>query len=418
MVVYKINNSCCTLKIISLTSQRKKTSLSHSIMFKVFIEAIWKIIQIICVLYAFGTIIWKSIPRHWRENLKVHFRGYFRKWNGLNKSTILERLLMDDLNLIGGCEPDYGISFSIDKEPAKVPDDFKIIGDRFKRENECRLREGKNPVFTELFPYAVHSISVFRDQDQSNKVTERPMCHVVLRPSSFYYSLIAVEAMDDVVGPEDTTIREKYYTELLSNPLNLTPQGYDIVHAFGMNTLVLTKDHSFVFSKRNRETVATGQGCLHLSVGEHLNKDVLDFGNDGTPDAVQVIVKGLYQELGIKQDQINKSNIRFYGFTFSKSTCRYGMLGFTHLSELSDEDIRTSWELSKDGHYESEELVFVKANIKSIVDYLNSHSITTITRAALLNACLALMLEPVLGRVSQKQIDKALNELRSNAISR
>lgn len=79
-------------------------------------------------------------------------------------------------------------------------------------------------------------------------------------------------------------------------------------------------------------------------------------------------------------------------------------------------DIWKSWELSKDGRYESEEIIFIDANIKSIVDYLNNTPNVTITKFALLNVCLALMLEPELGQISQTKIEKELGRLRLDAL--
>lgn len=374
---------------------------------------VWGIIQDVCVLYSFGTIVWLILPSYWHEKIKGKIRRFFRHVKLIDDSSYIKEHLLDSIDLIDGNFYDYGIKFNLDKTSARVPDDFKKIGKRLKKENDIRLKKGEKPVYTDLYPYAVHELITRREQIEPSGI-ERPVCHVLIRESSYFYSLISIKAMDEMVG--EMTVREKYYKELMDHPSNASPSGYDIVHAFGMNTLVLTKDGSFVFSKRNPNTVSTGQGCLHLSVGEHLNKDLLDISDKGIPDAVQVMVRGIDEELGIERSKIDTSKIRFYGVAFSKRVCQYGVLGFTHLSNCTDNDIRQYWETSKDGHYENEELVFIKADIDSIVKFINNHKTVTMTKFALLNVCLALMNESILGEIKQERIEKELKKLRIDAL--
>lgn len=375
-----------------------------------FLSIIWDAIETICVLYTFITIFWIVIPSYWRERLRIIYRRLFKKFRFIDEESVIGKLILDEIKIQdSGIDFDQEIRFIIDKHPVNVPNDFKEIAKRLERENDERRLEGKSPIFADLKPYAVHSILPHREGDN-----ERPVCDIVLRESSYFYSLISIMAMNEKM--EDKTIREKYYKELITDPWdNPTPQGWDIVHGFGMNTLVLTKDHSFVFSLRNQNTVSTGQGCLHLSVGEHLNKDVLDLNKDRKPDAEEVILKGLHQELGINEKKDN-INIRFYGIAFAKSVCQYGVLGFTHLHNYSDEAIKSSWEISKDGHYENKDIIFINANIESIVQFLNTHPKASMTKFSLLNVCIALMNESILGRVSPKHIEKELKKLRLGAL--
>jgi hypothetical protein len=79
-------------------------------------------------------------------------------------------------------------------------------------------------------------------------------------------------------------------------------------------------------------------------------------------------------------------------------------------------ELYDKWKLSKDGPYESEEIVFIDAKIKSIVKYLNDNPNASMTKFALLNACLALMMEPELGNISQTKIEKELGNLRKGAL--
>ena len=153
-----------------------------------------------------------------------------------------------------------------------------------------------------------------------------------------------------------------------------------------------------------------------MSVGEHLNDDVLDYSSDGKPSAIKSIVKGIHQELGVDISDEDKANIHFYAVGFAKSVCQYGALGFVHLSSVTSIELRDKWNLSKDGCYESEEIIFIDASIQEIVKYLNEHPNDSMTKFALLNACLALMMEPELGNISQTKIEKELGNLRKGAL--
>lgn len=382
------------------------------------LKVLWKIVQFICVLYSFGTIIWKFIPLYWQEIIKITYRRFFRK-KGVNEKSKMGCLLLNDIKLITGVDRKYEIILTVENNgKLNVPKEFPEIARRLQEENSLRLKLGENPIYSELFPYAVHEIedhplpAVHGILPYRVGEKETPVCKVLLRKSSYFFSLISICAMDEIIDDDGTTIREKYYKKLIQNPGNAAPNGLDIVHGFGMNTMVLTKDHSFVFSIRNPNTVSTVKGCVHVSVGEHLNEDSLDQDQQTRePCAVETISKGILQELGIRLQDEEKRNIHFYGVGFSESVCQYGVLGFTYLKNYSNEDIQRAWELSKDGRYENKGIHFVDANIKSVVKYLNDNPDVCMTKFALLNVCLALMFEPELNYVKQDKIDKELSKI-------
>lgn len=395
-------------------------------------------IEVFCTYWTFltavATAIWFFLPPHWKERIKNLFRRIPKKMHYKDMPSRLRTLLLDDIKFIDGPFYDYGFNFKIEEGiEANVPDDFKTIADRLKKENDERMMKGEEPVYSDLTPYAVHSIVIRRcdkeSQDKKNErlIIEKPVCQIELRESSYFYSLVSIMAMNEKVG--DVTIREKYYAQLLENPEKPAPDGYDVVHGFGINTLIYTNDGKFVFGERNSNTVATGQGCLHLSVGEHLNKMLLDFDEKNRPDIRKTLIRGIGEELGIKEkkdkykkegifkeeDKFKDADIRFYGFALSTSVCQYGVLGFTHLINCSSTDIENAWPFSRDGHYENKKLVFIDADIRSIVNYLNKNPQSSMTKFALLNVCLTLMIEEEF-HVSQKEIDKELKKLRPNAL--
>lgn len=393
--------------------------------FKDFHDSIaWNVIQDIGVLWSFLSWVWIMLPRYWKSTIRLTCRRMLKKTMVIDKNSEMATLLLDNIEIITGVDRDYRIYLSIDKNPLKVPKDFDTIRDRLEKENSIRLEKGETPVFSDLLPYAVHDI---KDNDTNRYFSvrgilpyrvgkdETPVCKVILRKSSYFYSLISIMAMDEKVG--DSTIREKYYKEVLLDPRNPAPEGFDIVHGFGMNTMVLTKDGSFVFSKRNPNTVSTLRGKLHVSVGEHLNQDMLDQDKQTRqPSSIETISKGILQELGITLNEEEKNNIRFYGVGFSKSVCQYGVFGFINLSNYSNKEIKNAWQRSKDGPYESSELLFIEANINSIVDFINKNIEVSMTKFALLNACLALMMEKEEGEVTQEEIDRALKRLRPHSL--
>lgn len=374
---------------------------------KSFIDIVWIVIQSVCVLYTFGSIIWKIIPGFWKEKLKQLFRHMSKQIRYFDETSVIHERLLDKIALIDGVDFNHEIRFSIDNAPANVPAEMISISEKLKKENDERLKKGESPVFADLHPYAVHKMDVHREGDR-----EYPVFHVILRESSYFYSLVSVKAKNEI---EQNAVLHDLFERLIKNPSNASPDEYDIVHAFGLNTLVLTKDSSFVFSKRNRNTVSSAPGCLHLSVGEHLNTDVLDLDNNGEPNAIESVVKGLLQELGVKVNEEERKTIHFYDVAFSKNTYQYGALGFTYLSDHSNSEIESNWHLSKDGHYESEELVFIDADIVSIVNYLNENTDVVMTKFAMLNVCIALMKEHQFGW-SLSKIEKELKKLRPDAL--
>ena len=382
-------------------------------------DNVWNIIHTICELWTFLTIVvtvtWFIIPSSLKERAKVHLLRLLKKKDDIDKENVIGNMLLDDISFVDGPYKDYCFEFKIDKgHVANVPEDFKTIANRLRLENEERKANGQKPVYSDLIPYAVHNIDYYRTQSQ-DMMEEIPVCHIELRESSYFYSLVSILAMDEKIG--GFTIRDKYYLPLIEKPSNPSPHGYDIVHGLGINTLAYTKDGFFVFGKRETDTVATGQGCLHLSVGEHLNKMLLDHDHDNRPNIIKTLKRGIREELGIDEKLIEDTCISFYGIALSQRVCQYGVLGFTHLEGLTKNDVLKAWQLSKDGRYENRKLVFIDADISSIVKYLNTHTEEKMTKFALLNVCLALMEEKDLFlNSSQKRIEHELKGLRPDAL--
>ena len=95
------------------------------------------------------------------------------------------------------------------------------------------------------------------------------------------------------------------------------------------------------FCKRKPHYRINLRGKLHVSVGEHLNQDVLDQDKQtNNQSSIETISKGILQELGITLNEEEKNNIRFYGVGFSKSVCQYGVFGFINLSNYSNKEIK------------------------------------------------------------------------------
>lgn len=379
-------------------------------------EKLWQIIHVICELWTFlsimATVIWFLLPPYMKENLRVFLRRIFVKSKlNINQTSLMKGLLLDDISIIDGPYRDCAFQLEVKKDEVHVPEDFKLVAERLRKENDERKRKGEMPVYSDLIPYAVHSLTIDREPD-ANK--ERPVWRLQLRESSYFYSLVSIMSMNELVG--DITIREKYYRKLIENPKIPSPDGYDIVHGLGINTLLYTNDKKFVFGERDASTVATGKGCLHLSVGEHLNRMLIDFDEEsGEPDITKTLKRGMNEELGIKREKLKDAEIRFYCLAFASRHCQYGVLGITILENYSSKDVMDDWTFSKDGRYENTRLVFIDANIKSVVDYLNNNTQSTMTKFALLNVCVALMTEQIFN-VGQKEIDRELKKLRPNAI--
>lgn len=85
------------------------------------------------------------------------------------------------------------------------------------------------------------------------------------------------------------------------------------------------------------------------------------------------------------------------------------------MSDHSNSEIKSLWPLSKDGPYESKELVLIDADLVSIVNYLNENTDAVMTKFAMLNVCIALMKEHQFGW-SLSKIEKELKKLRPDAL--
>lgn len=152
-----------------------------------FSEKIWQVIHVICELWAFLTIVWIICPKYWKESMKFFFRRLFKKMKFIDESSAMGQLLLDDIKLLTGVDRDYNLIISIDKSPLKVDEDFIKVAHKLEEENSVRLEQGISPVYTDLFPYAVHSILPYRKGKY-----EEPECKITLRKSSYFYSLVSI----------------------------------------------------------------------------------------------------------------------------------------------------------------------------------------------------------------------------------
>ncbi len=340
----------------------------------------------ISVLWSILTIVWLCLSKRTKYRIVLKCKSLFRKKIAANDFYKIGDLIFDDVVILDGIVEDFRFSIKTDNKEVRLPSELKTISQKLERENELRRQNNTFPIFTDLEPYAIKSISFCRDSVEG----EKNRCIIHVRKSSYFNSLISILALDQKLR-DGQTVKEKYYNNIIQNPYMPSPDGFNLVNALGVNVIVLTEDGKIVLAERNKRNVSTGKGAVHVSMGEHLNKEVIDLNTKGEIDLTIAARRGLFQELGLTVEECDRLDIRFYCIGFTPKFCQYGTFGFTEI-ELTSSELEERRKSAKDGKYETEKLHYITASLKAFIRFLMDTDIV-ITQWAMVSVILFLVQE-------------------------
>ncbi len=275
-------------------------------------------------------------------------------------------LVLSDFILLDGLFDDYNFKFIKKEVEVKLPQDLLDVSQNLYLENQERKENNINPIFSDLKPYCIKSITFTREENGG----EKKLCSIEIIRSSYFHSLISIKCLDDVL-PDGQTIRNKYYSSIINDPYNLSPNGLNLIHGFGINVLVQTADNKIIIAQRNKLNVATSGGSYSISVGEHFNEESIDETHRRDIDIKKIAVRGIYEELGIEQEEIVDNGVKFLAIGFLPHAFQYGAVGFARVS-IDSTEVWERIQMSKDGSREISDIKFVDFTLAGIVDFFKS----------------------------------------------
>lgn len=348
--------------------------------FKEFKDFIEPILYPFGLISACGVLIWKILPYRFKEYLKrqmyrLRKRGSRKNSYSSNHAMEVGDICLDDFIPLDGTTKDYNVFITHDESEAKLPDDLQKISLRLKEENENRKEHNQDPIYYEGRPLALKSIMFTRAGQHigDDDYNEKSECRIFTQNSSFFNALITLKCLDQVLK-DGLTVREKYYNSIIDKPLDIGKSTYALIHGIGINVMIVTKDRKIVLSKRNEKIVAASGGELHISVGEHLNRELADLDREKNLDIQNIALRGILQELGINDEEIttnhtSASKVRFFSVGFAPVACQYGFIGYAETS-LTSEGVLRRYPLSKDGRFEATDLIFFDFSLDGFARFL------------------------------------------------
>ncbi|MBO0933760.1 hypothetical protein [Fibrella aquatilis] len=274
-------------------------------------------------------------------------------------------IVLEDCRLLDGIDSDYRVNIQHSDEYVHLPDDLQKLSQDIKHQNEERERKGERPIFQDLKPFGIKSLHFKRDEATG----EHNVCIVRTLRSSFYNSLITKNL--NTILPDGQTVKAKYYDQIIDNPYELSPNNFNLIHALGVNILIITKDNQAIISKRNAQNVASSSGMYSISVCEHLNEEIVDFDINRTIQAKKVAKHGILQELGITENEII-GDVKFFAVGFMPSLCHYEIIGMAYVSLDSNQIEASIRNIAKDGSYEISKVEFVEFTLPEVVNFFKT----------------------------------------------
>jgi len=191
-----------------------------------------------------------------------------------------------------------------------------------------------------------------------------------------YAAYIGITRKADQIGlikdsaNNPTTIREKYFPRFDPN----IPNPF-LTHSFGINLLVITKDHKVLIVQRS-PYVAERKMFYSISVNESMQYPQ-DIDETGKPSFVKTAIRGLWEELGIEfvALDLNIKSIEFLNFGAVAHANEYAILGRIKLPVSALEVEETHHLRGKDAGLEIKaELYAVDYLPDAILEFISMHS--------------------------------------------
>jgi hypothetical protein len=173
---------------------------------------------------------------------------------------------------------------------------------------------------------------------------------------------------DDAGNP--TTIREKYFPYF-----DLEKPNPYLTHSFGINLVVITKDHKVILTQRNA-FVANKKKFYSIPMNEGMQHPS-DLDELGRPSFLKTATRGLWEELGIDPQIVNKEvrNIEFLNFGALARANEYALLGRVKLP-IDSRELEQAYHVhAKDKAMETRHELYAVDYIPDVVlEFVNQHS--------------------------------------------
>lgn len=157
-----------------------------------------------------------------------------------------------------------------------------------------------------------------------------------------------------------------------NNPESFNKMRYFLT-SMGMNVLLYLKDEGkIVFAKRSGKLVNMTKPLWHVSMNEAISITDISESN-GTIDLERCIVRGLNEELGLDDKDIN---IDYSDLFFLKDPLETGISAFVTVNNRSFSDLKILYSAAKDRELESEDLVTVKLTSMALNDFMKKNELT------------------------------------------
>lgn len=220
-------------------------------------------------------------------------------------------------------------------------DDLKAAAARYKAEG----RENKTVLTLQALSVAHHGLadhfgdflSTINQDRMASHVWEGRSQQITLSLATCQYSELLAYARKDIPG--------------LENPNGLL-----------ISLLVKTADNKFVFARRKLVSIGVGK------IGVIGGTDDYDAGDD-VPTPLHIAGEEVYEELGVAE---NESDSRL--ITLMEDKLKRPVLFYNTVLTLSSDQVLERWRNSKTAQAEHSELIFIKDEIESIIEFASTHS--------------------------------------------
>jgi len=232
-----------------------------------------------------------------------------------------------------------GIRIHTSVKPIEItlPSHLLLLRTEVEREiDECR-KEGKRAPYNGK-KYALTNLRFTRSDD----ATELNTCWMDLQYSDYFNFLTVTGSLDRQIPQENLSVRQKYFQHV--DPFTIS-NGF-LFNSFGVNVAVVTTDQKLVLVKRGKDVYRPD--IFNSSVNEGLSRD-LDLESNRTVSIHNVGVRGLWEEIGIEETDIEDYKLTSVGF--DKQEYQYGALGYARLN-ITFDDLRARLPISKDASLE------------------------------------------------------------------
>ncbi len=240
-----------------------------------------------------------------------------------------------------------------------LPDQIRInILDRYEEEWGNTASDDKK--------IGVSSLMISRIIDNP-EVEEKGLAQkIIITTHTYnYYSFLATHRRLAYKEPADMRILEPYLSKLVKfSPIHGFPNPLSV----GL-TLLCESGNILVLPIRTNKLESGGDwhgGKTFNAVGEQAN--ISDFRNElggkKISDPYVIARRGLHEEMGFSQKDIDNCEIRIHSLAWASDICDHKFFGYA-VTKLAENEVRNRWENSPDRH-ENSELHFFSVETRSM----------------------------------------------------